>query len=152
MLSIGSVNYNHGKNYPFSELCAKQHITGHGHGGLLSFTLPGTKMFAWRVMENLKLIAISTNIGDTKSLVTHPASTTHGRLSSKDRELASITDNLLRISVGLEDEKELLDDLLNAIDTTASETDSRASGDSVPPRDVGSPADVLEQNREHHVE
>jgi O-acetylhomoserine/O-acetylserine sulfhydrylase-like pyridoxal-dependent enzyme len=133
-------------------LGAKQRITGHGHGGLLSFTLPGTKMFAWRVMENLKLIAISTNIGDTKSLVTHPASTTHGRLSSKDRELASITDNLLRISVGLEDEKDLLDDLLNAIDTTASETDSRTSGDSVPPRDVGSPADVLEQNREHHVE
>lgn len=124
---IDSVNYPYGKYYLFTELSVKQHTAGLGHGGLLSFTLPGNKMFAWRVIENLKLISISTNIGDTKSLVTHPASTTHGRLSADERELASITDNLLRISVGLEDEKELLDDLISAIDTAASEVASAAS-------------------------
>jgi O-succinylhomoserine sulfhydrylase len=148
---IGSVNYPHGKNYLFTELSVKQHTYGLGHGGLLSLTLPGDRKFAWRVMENLKIIAISTNIGDTKSLVTHPASTTHGRLSSDERELASISDNLLRISVGLEDEKELLNDLVHAIDMNASELGSPGSGTPISPDNAGSTANALELSGEHSL-
>lgn len=130
---VAAVHYPGGKHYAFNELAASQHTQRAGHGGLFGFTLKGDKALAWSVMERLRLIAISTNIGDTKSLVTHPASTTHGRIPPKERALAQIGDNLLRISVGLECQRDVRDDLLFAIDgavnAVADAADKRTASD-----------------------
>ena len=66
-------------------------------------------------MNAFKLIDISNNLGDAKSLVTHPASTTHQRLSQEDRDAVGVTDGLVRISVGLEDIEDIIEDLAQAL-------------------------------------
>ena len=66
-------------------------------------------------MNAFKLIDISNNLGDAKSLVTHPASTTHQRLSQEDRDAVGVTDGLVRISVGLEDIEDIMEDLDQAL-------------------------------------
>jgi len=113
---VTRVNYPHGKKYDQTRLALQQHLDDDFHGGLLSFTIQGDKNTAWAIMEQLQLITISTNIGDTKSLITHPATTTHVRASPEERAKADISDCLLRISVGLEHEGDLIDDLKNAFD------------------------------------
>lgn len=113
---VATVNYPGGRGYQHTDAAARQHARSVGHGGLFSIAVDGDKTLAWAVMTHLKLIALSTNIGDTKSLITHPASTTHGRLTHEERARACIGDNLLRISVGLESEHDLLDDLRRALD------------------------------------
>ena len=67
-------------------------------------------------MNGLGLLDISNNLGDAKSLVTHPATTTHQRLSPAERESLGITDGLVRLSIGLEDQADLLDDIAGALD------------------------------------
>jgi O-succinylhomoserine sulfhydrylase len=98
--------------HPQAELIAKQQT---GHGGLLSFTIRGGRAEAWRFIDNLRLVSNTTNIGDTKSMVTHPATTTHGRLSPQAKAAAGIAPNLVRLSVGLEDTTDLLADLHQAL-------------------------------------
>ena len=66
-------------------------------------------------MEKLRLIVLSTNIGDTKTLITHPYSTTHGRMTKEDKEKYDITENMLRISVGIESSEDLIKDIKLAI-------------------------------------
>ena len=70
---------------------------------------------AFKVMNAFKLIDISNNLGDAKSLVTHPASTTHQRLSQEERDAVGVTDGLVRISVGLEDIEDIMEDLDQAL-------------------------------------
>ena len=82
-----------------------------GFGGIVSFVLKGGKEQAWNVINNTNMISITANLGDTKSTITHPASTTHGRLSQQQRDEALISDGLLRISVGLEDINDIQADL-----------------------------------------
>ncbi|MEM7223246.1 MAG: O-succinylhomoserine sulfhydrylase [Pseudomonadota bacterium] len=84
-------------------------------GSLLAFELPGGKERVFRFLNALKLIDISNNLGDTKSLVTHPATTTHQRLSPEDRAELGITDDLVRLSVGLEDVEDLKEDIEQAL-------------------------------------
>ena len=86
-----------------------------GFGGLLSFELEGGKVAAWRLIDATRLISITANLGDTKSTITHPASTTHNRLSQEQREQAGITDGLVRIAVGLEDIEDLQTDLARGL-------------------------------------
>jgi O-succinylhomoserine sulfhydrylase len=88
---------------------AKQQQTG--FGGIVSFELKGGKEAAWRLIDSTRLISITANLGDTKSTITHAASTTHGRLTPEQRADAGISDGLIRVSVGLEDVEDLKRDL-----------------------------------------
>ena len=80
-------------------------------GGILSFELKGGQQAAWRLMDCQRLMSITANLGDAKTTVTHPASTTHSRLSDEERAASGITAGLLRISVGLENVEDLIADL-----------------------------------------
>ena len=86
-----------------------------GFGGLLSFELEGGKEAGWNLIDATRLISITANLGDTKSTITHPATTTHGRLTAEQREEAGISDGLIRIAVGLEDVEDLKKDLARGI-------------------------------------
>ncbi len=85
-------------------------------GGLLSFELKGGRKDAWKVVDATEIISITANLGDTKSTVTHPATTTHGRLTVEQREAAGIKNGLIRISVGLEGVEDIKDDLARGLD------------------------------------
>ena len=87
-----------------------------GGGTLLSFEVAGGKPAAFRLMNALRLIRVSNNLGDTKSLVTHPATTTHMRIGAEERARLGITDGVVRLSVGLEDAADLTDDLAQALE------------------------------------
>ncbi len=80
-------------------------------GGVLAFEVEGGKQTAWTVVDNTKLLSITANLGDTKSTITHPATTTHGRLTDEERQQAGLADGLLRIAVGLESVKDIKQDL-----------------------------------------
>lgn len=88
---------------------AKQQQTG--FGGIVSFDIEGGKEAAWKLIDATRLISITANLGDTKSTITHPATTTHGRLTPEQRAEAGIGDGLIRVSVGLEDVEDLKKDL-----------------------------------------
>lgn len=83
-----------------------------GFGGVLSFIVKGGQEAAWRLIDQTKIYSITANLGDTKSTITHPATTTHHRLTDEQREAAGIAPGLVRISVGLEDIEDLKRDLL----------------------------------------
>lgn len=85
-----------------------------GGGTLVTFEIDGGKAAAFRFANALRVVLISNNLGDAKSLVTHPATTTHQRLTPEGRAAMGITDGMLRLSVGLEDPDDLLDDLSRA--------------------------------------
>ncbi len=87
----------------------------HAHGAVISFIVEGGKQEAWKVIDAMKMISLTTNIGDAKSMVTHPASTTHAKLDPLDRAKLGIGDNLIRISVGLEDVGDIISDLDQAL-------------------------------------
>jgi len=87
-----------------------------GGSTLLSFDLKGGKKAAFRFQDALKLIRISNNLGDAKSLITHPSTTTHQRLTAPQRAELGITDGLLRISVGLEHPDDIVEDVLTALE------------------------------------
>lgn len=87
-----------------------------GFGTVLSFEVAGGQAGAFRFMNALQIILISNNLGDAKSIVTHPATTTHQRLSQKQRDVLGVTDGLIRLSVGLEDVEDLSRDLLAALE------------------------------------
>ena len=87
-----------------------------GGGTLVTFEVPGGKDGAFRVLNGLRLIALSNNLGDARSLVTHPATTTHMRIGADERARLGITDGTIRLSAGLEDIRDLLADLTTALD------------------------------------
>ncbi|MEF7614649.1 O-succinylhomoserine sulfhydrylase [Aquincola sp. MAHUQ-54] len=105
---VGQVHYTGLPTHPQHELALRQQA---GHGGVVSFDVGRCQADAWRMMDALKVVAIATNIGETRTMVTHPASTTHGKLSVQDRLEAGIGAQLVRISVGLEDPADLMADL-----------------------------------------
>jgi len=105
---VERVHYPGLKTHPQHALAARQQS---GSGGVLSFQLKGGKAAAWQLIDATTLISITANLGDAKSTITHPATTTHGRLTPEAREQAGVTDGLLRISVGLEDVNDLKADL-----------------------------------------
>lgn len=95
-------------NHPQHEIAKKQQS---GFGGMVSFVVKGGKEAAWKIVNKLEMLSITANLGDTKTTITHPATTTHGRLSQEQRDAAQIADGLLRISVGLEDINDIKKDL-----------------------------------------
>lgn len=81
----------------------------------MSFEVKGGKEGAWRVIDETRLISITANLGDAKSTLTHPASTTHGRITQEARDSAGITDGLLRVAVGLESPNDIMADLARGL-------------------------------------
>ncbi len=108
---VTRVRYPFRKDHPQHELARKQMSGG---GGVVAFDVGG-KDSAFALLRALKLIDISNNLGDAKSLITHPATTTHQRLTLDARAELGVTDGLLRIAVGLEDTEDLCDDLIQAL-------------------------------------
>lgn len=100
-------------DHPQAELARRQMERG---GTLLAFEIDGGREAAFRAANALRLVKLSNNLGDAKSLVTHPATTTHKNLKEEQRAELGITDGLLRLSVGLEDPKDLVADLTRAFD------------------------------------
>ncbi len=100
-------------SFPQRELAMSQMSGG---GTLVTFELKGGKDEAFRMMNAFRVITISNNLGDTKSLATHPATTTHMRIGAEERAKLGITDGTIRLSVGLEDVDDLLEDLTRALD------------------------------------
>ncbi|HFA60365.1 MAG TPA: O-succinylhomoserine sulfhydrylase, partial [Rhodospirillales bacterium] len=86
-----------------------------GGGTVLAFRTGGGRTRAFSVLDRLRLIAISNNLGDAKSLATHPASTTHSRIPEAERAAMGITEDLIRVSVGLEEAEDLIADLDRAL-------------------------------------
>jgi len=86
-----------------------------GFGGLLSFELKGGRQESWKLIDATRMLSITANLGDTKSTITHPASTTHGRLSPEERARAGISDGLVRVAVGLEDVADIQADLARGL-------------------------------------
>ena len=97
--AVEKVYYPGLPSHPQHRLAMQQQKTG---GGIVSFTVKGGKQAAWRVVDATRMISITANLGDVKSTITHPASTTHGRISQEARNAAGVVDGLLRIAVGLE--------------------------------------------------
>ncbi|TQV67700.1 O-succinylhomoserine sulfhydrylase [Exilibacterium tricleocarpae] len=85
-------------------------------GGVLSFQVKGDRDAAWRFIDATRLMSLTANLGDAKTTIVHPATTTHSRLSEQDKQRAQITDNLIRVAVGLEATADLITDLQRGID------------------------------------
>jgi O-succinylhomoserine sulfhydrylase len=104
-------------SHPQAALAARQQSAP---GAVLAFELRGAspeeqRARAWRLIDRLRVMSITANLGDTRTTITHPATTTHGRLSSEARERAGITEGLVRIAVGLEAVTDLKADLQQAL-------------------------------------
>jgi O-succinylhomoserine sulfhydrylase len=110
---VTSVRYPFLPSHPQYELATRQMTAG---GTVVTFEVDGDKDAAFDVVDRLRVVDISNNLGDAKSLVTHPATTTHRRLTPEARVAAGITDGVVRLSVGLEDVDDLLDDLAQALE------------------------------------
>jgi O-succinylhomoserine sulfhydrylase len=105
---VARVYYPGLASHPQHALAARQQKAG---GAVLSFELKGGREAAWRLIDATRLVSITANLGDVKTTITHPASTTHGRLSPEARAAAGITDGLVRLAVGLESVADLQADL-----------------------------------------
>ena len=101
-------------SHPQHALAMRQQASG---GAILSFEVKGGRAEAWRVVDHCKLLSITANLGDTKTTITHPASTTHGRISGEARAEAGISEGLLRIAVGLEAVEDIEADLARGLAT-----------------------------------
>lgn len=106
--AVARVFYPGLESHPQHALAQRQQKAG---GAVLSFEVKGGRTAAWRVIDATRLISITANLGDVKTTVTHPATTTHGRLSSEARTAAGITEGLVRLAVGLEGLSDLKTDL-----------------------------------------
>lgn len=109
---VSRVYYPGLPSHPQHALAARQQRAG---GGIVSFEVPGGREAAWRVIDSTRLISITANLGDAKTTITHPASTTHGRLSPEARAAAGITEGLVRVAVGLEGVADIKADLARGL-------------------------------------
>lgn len=101
------------ESHPQYELAKRQQK---GPGAIVSFDVKGGREAAWRVVDSTRLLSITANLGDTKTTITHPASTTHGRISAEARAAAGIGEGLLRVAVGLEAVVDIKSDLARGLD------------------------------------
>ncbi len=113
---VAKVYYAGLSSHPQHELACRQQTNG--FGAVVSFEVEGGQQAAWQLIDATRMLSITANLGDTKTTITHPASTTHGRLSAAERQVAGIADGLVRIAVGLEELADIKADLtlgLNAL-------------------------------------
>ena len=106
--AVKKVNYPGLESHPQHALAARQQSA---FGGVLSFELLGGQQEGWALIDATRMVSITANLGDAKTTITHPATTTHGRLTPEQRADAGIGDGLIRISVGLEDVEDIIADL-----------------------------------------
>lgn len=109
---IARVYYPGLPSHPQFALASRQQRAG---GGIVSFVVKGGREAAWRVVDRTRMISITANLGDAKSTITHPASTTHGRLSPEARAAVGVEEGLLRVAVGLESLRDLKADLARGL-------------------------------------
>ena len=105
---VKKVHYLGLESHPNHQLAKSQQS---GFGGIVSFEVDGCREAAFKVINATHIFSITANLGDTKSTITHPSSTTHGRLTDEEKEKANISEGLIRISVGLEDVNDLISDI-----------------------------------------
>lgn len=110
---IARVHYPGLGEHPQHDLATRQQSAA---GGIVSFEVDGGQDAAWRVIDATRMMSITANLGDTKTTITHPATTTHGRLSVEEREATGISDGLVRIAVGLEAIDDIRSDLTRGLD------------------------------------
>lgn len=111
--NINWVRYPFLKSHPQHEIAKKQMKLG---GSIIAFEVKGGVAAGKRFIDNIKLCSISANLGDTRSIITHPASSTHAKLSSEERLAVEITDGMIRLSVGLEHTDDVWNDLVQALE------------------------------------
>ncbi len=109
---IARVHYPGLVSHPQHALAMRQQRLG---GAIVSFEVDGGRQEAWRIVDATHMISITANLGDTRTTITHPATTTHGRLTKEAREAAGISEGLLRIAVGLESFRDIRDDLARGL-------------------------------------
>ena len=110
--NVARVFYPGLPSHPQHALAMKQQKTG---GGIVSFEVKGGRVAAWRVIDSTRLVSITANLGDSKTTLTHPATTTHARITPEARAAAGITEGLLRIAVGLEAVSDIKADLARGL-------------------------------------
>lgn len=112
---INWVKYPFLKSHPQYDIAKKNMKLG---GAMVSFEVKGGQKRTMKFMDELKIISIASNLGDTRSIITHPATTTHSKLSPEDRKKAGITDSMLRFSVGLEHIDDIIADIDQALESS----------------------------------
>jgi O-succinylhomoserine sulfhydrylase len=105
------VHYPGLASHPQHALAARQQ---RGFGGIVSFEV-ADRQAAWAIVDRVRYFSITANLGDAKSIITHPASTTHGRVSQAERDRMGVREGLIRLSIGLEDGADLIADLAHAL-------------------------------------
>ena len=111
--NVNLVKYPFSKSHPQYEIAKKQMKLG---GNIVAFEIKGGIEAGRKFLNTIKLCSLSANLGDTRTIVTHPASTTHSKLSKEDRLEVSITDGLVRVSVGIENINDIINDLKQALE------------------------------------
>ena len=111
--AVGWVKYPSASDHPDRELARR--LYPHGAGAILSFGIKGGRQGGRKFIESVKLASHLANVGDAKTLVLHPASTTHQQLSEQDLLDAGVSEDLIRVSVGIEDPRDIIDDLARAL-------------------------------------
>ena len=106
------------ETHPGRELVARQQSAG---GGIVAFDVQGAREEAWRVIDSTRLLSITANLGDLKTTIVHPATTTHARITAQQREAAGIGDSLVRVSVGVESFEDIRADIARGLDALAAE-------------------------------
>lgn len=114
--AVSRVHYSGLETHPQHDLAKRQQS---GFGAVLGFEVINGQQGAWQVIDATRLLSITGNLGDVKTTITHPATTTHGRLSEAQREAAGITAGLIRIAVGLESQADIQHDLARGLDALA---------------------------------
>jgi O-succinylhomoserine sulfhydrylase len=97
---VSKVFYSGLSSHPQHELAKQQQSA---FGGIVAFEVKGGREAAWKVINSVEVLSITANLGDTKTTITHPATTTHARVDAESKQLAGISEGLIRVSVGLED-------------------------------------------------
>jgi O-succinylhomoserine sulfhydrylase len=110
--AVARVYYPGLASHPQHALAMRQQRSG---GGVVSFDVKGGRAAAWKVIDSTRLLSITANLGDAKSTITHPATTTHGRITPEARAAAGIGDGLVRVAVGLEAVEDIRDDLARGL-------------------------------------
>ena len=115
--AVRRVHYPGLETHPGHELAARQQKAG---GGIVAFDVHGGRAEAWRVIDSTRVLSITANLGDAKTTVVHPASTTHGRITPEQREAAGIGESLVRVAVGLDSFEDIRADLSRGLDALTS--------------------------------
>ncbi len=120
--NVSTVHFSGLSDHPAHELTTRQHHMKDGYGAIMGFEVKAsdsrnTKEAAWHVIDSTQMVSITNNLGDAKTTITHPATTTHFRLTPEARAEAGVKDGLIRLSVGLEDVEDIIKDLARGLDS-----------------------------------